>query len=188
MRCGDPVLLALDQRERDGTLEPGSLRPVAPPYDPALRLPASTVCQSPAVQQLVSGSAKPDDEAPELAEFAAAASQESDRAHHAKRLNTWLEWKLLGSGKLDDRSLVALREKAAKQDVEGQMRQMMEVLAVGGELSAAREGGNAGKGCEAFRKLMVFTHDRSRQDAAYWNRVNVAVEAEAKRLGVDLGQ
>lgn len=68
------------------------------------------------------------------------------------------------------------------------MRQMMEFLAVGGELSQARESGDLASGCEAFRKLMAYTYDRSREQATYWERVNTALEAEAKRLGIVLEQ
>lgn len=97
LRCGDPALLEQSRRELDGTLEPGTPRPVAPAYDPKLRLPDPAVCQSPGVQQVFAGTGKLDEDTPELANLAAAGSQESERAHLTKRLNTWLEWKLLGS-------------------------------------------------------------------------------------------
>lgn len=188
LRCGDPALLEQDQRERDGTLEPGSPRPLAPAYDPTLRLPESSACQSLALQRLTVGTPKLDEEAPELVPFLAAAMQESDRAQFGKRLATWLEWKLLGSGKTDDNRLVALRTAAAKSNVDSEMRLMMQFLAVGGELAEARESGDNFKGCNALRKLMAFEHDKSRQQAAYWDRVNAALEAEAKRLGIGLEQ
>jgi hypothetical protein len=188
LRCGDPALLELDQRERDGTLEPGSPRPVAPAYDPALRLPEPSACQSPALQRLTVENEKLEEEAPELVPFLAATTQESDRAQFGKRLGTWLEWKLLGSGKVDDNRLVALRTAAAKSNVDGEMRLMMQFLAIGGELAEARERGDALKSCEGLRKLMAFEHDKSRQQVAYWDRVNAALEAEAKRLGIGLEQ
>jgi len=188
LRCGDPALLGQAKREQDGTLEPGSPRPVPPPFDPGLRLPEPAACQSPALQRLTVEKAKFDEEAPEIVPFLAATMQESDRAQFGKRLNTWLEWKLLGSGKLDDNRLIDLREAAAKANVDGEMRQMMEFLAIGGELAEARESGDAAKSCEALRKLMTFEHAKSRQQVAYWDRVNTALEAEAKRLGIGLEQ
>jgi len=186
LRCGDPALLQQDQREREGTLEPGSPRPLAPAYDPALRLPEASACQSPALQRLTVGTSELDEEASELVPFLAAAMQESDRAQFGKRLAKWLEWKLLGSGKIDDNRLVALRTGAAKSNVDGEMGLLMRFLAVGRELADARESGDALKSCDALRKLMVFEHDKSRQQAAYWSRVNTALEAEAKRLGIAL--
>lgn len=186
LRCGDPALLELSRREQDGTLEPGSPRPVQPPYDPTLRLPEPAACQSTALQRLTVEKGQLDEASPELVPFLAATMQESDQAQYGKRLNTWLEWKLLGSGKLDDNRLVALREAAAKASVDGEMRQMMQFLAIGGELAAARENGDAAKSCEAMRKLMAFEQEKSRQQVAYWTRVNAALEAEAKRLGIGL--
>lgn len=188
LRCGDPALLEQSRREQDGTLEPGSPRPVPPPYDPALRLPEPAACQSPALQRLTAEKGQLDEAAPEIVPFVAATMQESDRARHGKRLNTWLEWKLLGSGKLDDNRLVALREAAAKTSVDGEMRLMMQFLAIGGELAAARESGDAAKSCEAMRKLMAFEHEKSRQQVAYWTRFNAALEAEARRLGIGVEQ
>lgn len=188
LRCGDPELLELDQRERDGTLEPGTARPVEPAYDPTLRLPEPAVCQSPGLEQIFAAPGTLNEDAPELAQFAAASVQESDRAHFAKRLNVWLEWKLLNSGKVDDSRLVKLREQAAKQDVDGQMGQMMGFLAAGGDMMKAQEAGNAVAACEAMRRVMGFTYDKARQGWAYWSRVNAALEGEAKRLGVAVEQ
>lgn len=186
LRCGDPALLELDQRERDGTLEPGTLRPVAPPYDPSLRLPDAAACRSVAVQEATADRDKFDEAAPEMVPFLAAATQEADRSFFGKRLMTWLEWKLLGSTKVADDGLVKIKEKAAKADVDAEMTRMMQFLALGGELAKAREAGDKFASCDALRRLMAFEYQGHQAKWAYWSRVNTALEAEAKRLGIAL--
>lgn len=186
LRCGDPALLELDQRERDGTLEPGSLRPVAPQFDPALRLPEADACQSPAIRRLTTSPDKLDEDTPEVAAFAGAVSQESDRAQFDKRLNTWLEWKLLNSGKIDENRLVELRTKAAKQNIDGEMKSMMYLLELAADIADARENNDEFKACEAMRKFLVLDHGKLRAQHQYWTSVNAGLEAEAKRLAIAL--
>lgn len=186
LRCGDPALLELDQRERDGTLEPGTFRPAAPPYDSSLRLPDAAACRSIAVQEATVDRDKFDEAAPEMVPFLAAAMQEADRSFFGKRLMTWLEWKLLGSTKVTDDGLVKIKEKAARADIDAEMGRMMQFLALGGELAKAREAGDKFASCDALRQLMAFEYQGHQAKWAYWSRVNTALEAEAKRLGIAL--
>ena len=186
LRCGDPALLEQSRRELDGTLEPGTPRPVAPPYDPSLRLPDAAACRSVAVQEAIVDRDKFDEAAPEMLPFLAAAMQEADRSFFGKRLMTWLEWKLLGSTKVTDDGLMTIKEKAAKADIDAEMTRMMQFLALGGELSKAREAGDKFASCDALRRLMAFEYQGHQAKWAYWERVNAALEAEAKRLGIAL--
>jgi hypothetical protein len=185
LRCGDPALLELDRRELGGTLEPGSPRPVPPLIDAALRLPKPEVCQSQALRKLTATS-QIDEEAPEFVSFAAATVQQSALSQFGKRLNTWIEWKLLNSGKVDDNRLMELRATAAKQDVEGEMKQLMAILGLFEQIAAAREHNDEFAACEAMRQFLVFDHDKLRVRHQYWTRVNAALETEARRLGVAL--
>lgn len=186
LRCADRALLAQAKRELDGTLDQGSPRPQRPSYDSALKLPEPAACDSPALQRLAASRENMDEYAPEMVTFAAAAMRDSDQAQWGKRLNTWLEWRLLGSGKITDDKLTALREKYARSGAEDEMRMTMELLGIMGEVAEAREHGDQRGSCLALRKMMVFESAKNKAEADFWQRVNTALEAEAKRLGVVL--
>lgn len=185
MRCGDPALLELAQREREGRLDPGSPRPIAPPFDPARRVPDAKICKTARLQEFALAKSGLDEFSPDIYEFGSAAFESRRRAGHGKRLNTWLEWKLLGSGRVSEDRLFELQEPFAKLREIG-LGKMMQMLVPVTAFANAREQGNGEAACEAMRQVLVAETKQSLADIAYWDKVNAALEAEAKRAGAAL--
>ncbi|MCU0733286.1 MAG: hypothetical protein MUE84_17120 [Hyphomonas sp.] len=185
LRCGDPQLLILAQQEREGRLEPGATRPVAPPYDETKKLPDAAICQTQRLQQFALAQGGADEFSPEFVDFGGAAFEESERSGHGERVKTWLEWKLLRSGKITEDRLNELHKPylpLREAGVESMMQMLVHTVAFG----EARERGDGQAACEAMRQVILMEHARNRTEIVYWEKVNTALEGEAKRLGVAL--
>ncbi|MDP3907204.1 hypothetical protein [Novosphingobium sp.] len=186
LRCGDAELLELALAERDGKLAPGSPRPSLPALGPAAALPDASVCADPAVQAVFVDEGRIDEANPALQRLLAAGEQSGAMSHAAKRLNTWLKWKLLGSGKIDADALWTVQERVEAHDGEALTQDMTGFLAAAGAMMQARKAGDRAQICRAFLDVMHFQHAREQREAAKWTRVNAALEAEAARLGIAL--
>lgn len=186
LRCGDAELLELALAERGGQLVPGSPRPALPAPGPRAALPDDTACADPGVQAVFADDDRIDESNPVLRRLMAAGEQSSAMSQAGKRLNTWLKWKLLGSGKIDDAALWAVQDRAEAPDGASLTREMTGFLEAAGAMMQARKAGDRAQTCRAFLDVVRLQHTRAQREAAKWAAINGAFEAEAARLGIAL--
>ena len=186
LRCGDAELMELALAERDGKLAPGSPRPAAPLPVIAAPLPGDAVCADPAVQAVFADNDQIDENNPVLRQLMAATEGPSAANRAGERLNVWLKWKLLGSGKVDADALWTVQEQVSAHDGDAMTEELTRFLQTGVALMEARKAGDRAGTCKAFLGMMRHQHARDLREAAQWVKVNAAFQKEAARVGVAL--
>ena len=184
LRCGNARLVEISKEERDGQLEPGTPRPVTAPTTPA-PLPNQGDCASPAVLAAFSQPGKVDESSPAIRALTLGGHQRAEQALEIERLHTWLSWKLRMSGKVDQERLWKIEETVAAS--EGKDNAGTEAKALLHALSSAAQGqGSPAATCRSMVALMNSMGEMDEREIARRSRINRALEAEARRLGIDL--
>ena len=185
VRCSDQELLLLDAAERSGDLPPGTPRPVAPAEQGQLALPQRSECDRPEWKQAFAEITYPDQVGPTLARLVPSGLPASDRAVHGERLNRWIHWKMIGSGKVNEEQLFSL-EFAAAPEAARPFESGEHFLGTFGELFAAIEKRDAAAICKGTITLLEATSLDDQRKAARLEKQNAALEAEARRLQISL--
>lgn len=186
LRCADAALLELALAERDGKLAPGSPRPPMPALDPAVTLPGDGVCADPQLQAVFADADYIDESSPALQQLMAFGTRAGEVSRAGNRLNTWLKWKLTGSGRITPDALWALEEQVSAHNGEELSEELTGFLEAAGGVMQARKARDHQNTCRAFLTLMGHQHKRHLRQIARWTAINAALEAEAVRLGVAL--
>jgi hypothetical protein len=179
MTCTSGEWSRLDRAEMDGDLGDGSPRPAPLPAITAVR-PIKDNCADPAYVADI-------DDA--LFDGDAWVDQSAMRARQALRLETWMRWKLLGSGKVNEDQLWALEDRAVAtetDDPEARLVQGMEMLSLFPEIEAARKAGDNAALCPLYIRIVdiMATEDKRRLDR--WARIEPLYLEAAAPAGVDL--
>lgn len=185
LRCGDADLLRLSRNERDGQLEPASPRPVALPAVPAMPLPTEAGCSDPAVLEAFKTPGHVDEKVPALHRLMEGGFRIADQKRQAERLHTWLAWRLRTSGQVSEDRIWQVEEAAvpttdSKADVIG----LMNLLNAAGEGLQSRNGPAAF--CRSIIGLVIGTVETDKREIVRWAKINAALEAEARKHGIDI--
>lgn len=183
LTCAGLDLLKLGEDENQEQLAPGSERPVAPPADdqPLANLRPQD-CDNPDFRARLMASLTEGDRSG----VTSAADRASDQEGYQTRLRTWLRWKMIGSGKVDAPALWDIEEKIAP--MEGAQLEKDFIGFADGivAIETARKKGDAAAECRGMVALVAAETGKAGNEAARLAKVNVALEAEAMRLGIAL--
>lgn len=185
LRCGDPDLLALNDRELQGELEPGSPRPVPPLIVPARGAwLAGLDCDDP---QIVARFAEAGN-----AETAGALAEEltgddySSASRYEQRLRTWLQWTLLSSGKVTQDELWQIEEDTSPLETGAMEEELLALLDTGGDIFGALDAGDPEKLCKGYRLALESFERSEQQDSDRAALVNRALQQLALERGIDI--
>ena len=180
LRCGDSELLRLSRNERDGQLEPGSPRPAALPAVPTLPLPTEAGCSDPRVLEAFKTPGHVDEKLPALRRLMEGGFQIADQKRQAERLHTGLAWRLRTSGQVSEDRIWQVEEAAATPpDVIG----LVNLLNAAGPGFQSR---NPRALCRSIIGLVIGTVETDKREIARWAKINAALEAEARKHGIDV--
>lgn len=183
LRCGDFELLRLSEDEQLGWLAPGSPRPVmsASPAG-SLGILRPEDCAKPEIRnnldQVLDEGAHPEING----EFDQAVALD----RYQTRLKTWLRWKIVASGKGNGNALWKIEEQTAPvsgAQLEKDFNALLAPIAAYGQVGNTDD---AEAKCRVAAGVMLAESKRAATDAARLAKINAALEAEGKRLGVNL--
>jgi hypothetical protein len=172
-----------DRAEMDGQLPADSPRPAPLPTIAATR-PSKASCADPTyvanVDALFGTDARD-----------AWVDQSAMRARQAQRLETWMRWKMLGSGKVSEDQLWELEDRAVSpesDDPGSKLIQGMEMLALMPEIEKAKAAGDTAVLCPLYIRVIdiLALEDKRRLDR--WARIEQLYLAKAVAAGVDLSR
>lgn len=186
LSCGDAELLDIQKDERDGLLEPGSPRPLKPENLDSVPMATEVDCENPMLLDALSEPGLIDETNPAMRAFIAGGEILSEQRLYDERLVTWLKWKLISSGKINEEGLWQIQDKVAPQDEEAMLPMMMDVLGAAAETAKAQEQGDPAAMCKSLVRVIGVSATKDRVDIAYHGKVAKALEQEAYRLGVGL--
>jgi hypothetical protein len=181
LTCTSATWTRRDRAEMDGQLSADSPRPAPLPAITAVR-PTKDNCADPVyvanVDALFGTDARN-----------AWVDQSAMRARQAQRTETWLRWKLLGSGKVSEDQLWALEDRVVEpgdDDPEAKLIQGMEMFALMPEIEKAKAKGDTAALCPLYIRVIdiLALEDKRRLDR--WARIEPLYLAEAAAAGVDL--
>lgn len=183
LRCGDPDLLWLSEDEGLEKLATGSLRPVSP--IPPAGLPVVLRTEDCArlefrdnFVQLLNGESSPSIIGP--------MDDAVIQARYQGRLRTWLRWKIIASGKSDEDALWKIEENADPIDGDAAERDFNSFMGSILEIDDANKAGDPEGKCRGLLGVMLAETKRSTAEAKRLAKINAALEAEGRRLGVNL--
>lgn len=183
LRCGDPELFKISDDEGLEQLAAGSPRPVMPdgPAHPLGSLRPED-CARPEIRDNLLKVLN-DGDRPELT---GAMDQANMAERFQSRLRTWLRWKMVNSGKTDDQVLWEIEEKVAPKTIDQIEMEFGDLAGSIVAIDEARKKGDAEGECRALARMVGGTARGSSAEAIRLAKVNAALEAEAKRLGITL--
>lgn len=183
LRCGDLRLLEQSEDEAAEKLAPGSTRPVSPipPAGPLVVLRPEE-CARPEIRdnfvQLLNGEGSPSIIGP--------MDNAVTQARYQGRLRTWLRWKIIASGKSDEDALWKIEENADPIDGDTAERDFNSFMGSILEIDDANKAGDPEGKCRGLLGVMLAETKRSSAEAKRLAKINAALEAEGRRLGVNL--
>lgn len=183
LRCGDFELLRLSGDEELEWLAPGSSRPVMP-VSPAGALGTLRPedCAKPEIRdnldQVLDEGARPEING----KFDQAVAQD----RYQTRLKTWLRWKIVASGRANGNALWKIEEQTAPFSGDQLEKDFNAFLAPVAAYGQAGNTDDAEAKCRVAAGVMLAESKRAATDAARLAKINAALEAEGKRLGVNL--
>jgi hypothetical protein len=186
LRCGDAKLLEIQKKEHAGQLEPGSLRPANSQYaeiDPKAK---DVDCDNPLLLEAFREPSSVDESNAAFLQFVARSDALSGQRSYGERLVTWLKWKLIGSGEIDEDKIRELEDKAAQRDGEAKMSNMMDAIGAMGDTAKAQEQRDGRAMCHSLARIMEATAKVDRSEIAYHAKVAQALEQEGRRLGINV--
>lgn len=188
LRCGDQALLRLDRDEAEGRLATGSARPLELLPESPARLPGSEDCTRPELLAAFAGDNGDgvDDDAPAFVRFSARADQAARASSHAHRLQRWLAWRMLRSGRIDQERLWDIEQEVAPHKIDSIERDFGDLLSGAGVAFKARERNDARGMCEAFVQIIIAQVRAEERNLERHKAISVALEAEAERLSIPL--
>jgi hypothetical protein len=186
LRCGDAKLLEIQKKEQDGQLEPGSLRPAKPRYVEIDSTANDVDCDNPLLLEAFREPSSVDENNIAFRQFVAGSEALSEQKYYGERLMTWLKWKLISSGRVDEDKIWELEEKVAQRDGKAKMSNWMDAIAALGDMLKAQEQGDARAMCHSLARVMDATAKGDRSDIAYHAKVTQALEQEARRLDINV--
>lgn len=172
-----------NRAEIDGQLAAESRRPAPLPVITAVR-PSKQSCADPAYVADVEGLFGVDARD-------AWVDQSALRARQAQRLETWVRWKMLSSGKVSEDQLWALEDRAVppeNDDHEANLIQGMEMLALMPEIQKAKEKGDADALCPLYIRVIDILAMEDQRRVDRWARIEPLYLAVAAAEGVDLSR
>ncbi|NJS13873.1 MAG: hypothetical protein HC788_03670 [Sphingopyxis sp.] len=172
-----------DRKEMDGQLPEDAQRPAAMSAITATR-PTNDRCADPAnvanIEAMFGNDVRDD-----------WADQSARQSQQTRRIETWMRWKLLQSGKVSEEQLWALEDRAAAPDREdpgANLIQGMEMLALLPEIQAAKAKRDKAKLCPLYVRLIDFMALEDERQMDRWERIEPLLLAEAEAAGVDLSR
>lgn len=191
LRCGDLQLFEIQKNEAQDMLEEGSPRPPQlGDLETALRLPDESDCDDPMLLQAFREPGRIDETSEAFQKFAAAGENVAKVATSRQRLVTWLKWKLLRSGKVDQDRLWQLEDKASESAKTNPLTLSEDVLVAVGKVSdavQAKDGAGKPKAiCRSMVGIILAQSAKEKQDSDYNAELARILESEAARLGIDV--
>lgn len=189
LRCGDIALLEIGRAEADGRLAPGTPRPVPPRESgTAPPLPDPAHCNDPALRNAFAARERINEYAPEMRALSEASHWISARENYGRRHNVWLKWKLVESGKATQDHLWEIEEALLPAGDAGAAVEtdFTAFLTAAAAMVAAQKAGDSLAVCTSYVSVMQAEIAKDRREIIRWARLNEALEAEAKRLGIAL--
>lgn len=183
LNCGGLDLLKRGEAESEEVLAPGSLRPTPPQeLDGPLANLRPQDCEDPVFRErmmarLAAGDRTGVTDSSDMA---------SDRERYQSRLRIWLRWKMTESGKIDAPTLWDIEEKVAPLQGAQMEKDFIGFAGSIVALDKARKQSDATGECRAMAALVAAETGKSGTEAARLAKINAALEAEAKRLGIAL--
>lgn len=182
LRCGDAELIRLSEDEGLELLAPDSLRPVMPASPASLGSMRKEDCARPEFREGLLKTLNAGNR-PEL-------TGSMDRAmaleDYHRRLRTWLRWKIAASGKIDFDALWAIEEKIAPMSGDQIEQEFGDLATSIVAVDAPRKKGDAEGECRAMVGMVSGMTNGSSAEVDRLAKVNAALEAEGRRLGVAL--
>ena len=188
LRCGDVALLEIGRAETEGRLAPDAPRP-KPPLETgaAPALPDRARCKDQALQGAFARE-RINEYAPEIDALSEASLWIGARESYGRRLNVWLKSKLVDSGQLTLDRLWEIEEALmpARDAGEAVENEFTGFLTAAAAMATAQKAGDSHGICTAFVDVMLAQIAKDQREITRWARLNEALEAEAKRLGIAL--
>lgn len=182
LRCGDFDLTRLDSDEEEERLAPGSPRPILQPLQGAASLPEPSVCETKEWRDAFAAVESLGELGPVLIARLPAGLPAPDLAGQAKRLNTWLHWTMIESGKFDQDAVWQIEAEAAEpQDVDTEFRKFVT------EVASVFDAGQRTDPVVRCRTMLSFAASQiasDRKEALRIGKVNAALEKAARARGV----
>jgi hypothetical protein len=191
LRCGDLKLFDVQKNERDGVLEPGSLRPVAPartaPHRTAPAAQATDAdCENATLLEAFKEPGIVDEANPALQAFVERAQDVADERRYGSRLLTWLKWKLVASGRVLEERIWQIQDEAAPRDLDAAAAAVTDLLGSVVGMDDAQQQANPKAICTTMLRFMDWQIKTDATDIAYHSKWTQALEKEAQRLGVNI--
>lgn len=183
--CSTAELAQLYEEEGQGILAPGSLRPQPPAIEERLPIdPAS--CETPEMQAILSTNGSFAEAGYSLEKIVPAEDPENKSKRYGERLRTWLVWKMIASGKIDHERIWQIEDAAAPDPEDDRAGLMLEFLENAGKFIDSGKAGDKITSCRLIFGMMAKQREIDAAAAARLQDINVALEAEARRLGIPL--
>ena len=183
--CTTPQLARLHDDEAQGILEPGTQRPLAPALIEKPQLDPA-ICDTPEFQELMTSNRKLEESGFELGEIIPVVDPDNEAMRYGERLRTWLVWRMTGSGKVDWNRVWEIEEAVAPPQENEQLASMLGFLADAGEMIRAEEDGEKVRSCRLMLEMAGKQREKNAEAVARLDKINTALEAEARRLGIPL--
>ena len=179
--CGGLEQMRLSENESQEVLSPNAARPIPPTHTgQTLTNLQPDDCNKPEFREalmahLIAGNRSGVTDAADIA---------SDQKHYQSRLRTWLRWKMAGSGQISEEALWAIEEKVAP--LEATQLEMNFIGFANGivAIDSGRKTQDAAAECRGMATLVAAETKNMALQAERLAKVNAALEAEAKRLGI----
>jgi len=186
LRCGDLKLFDVQKNERDGVLEPGSLRPVPPAPNINAAQAADADCENATLLEAFKEPQIVDEANPALQAFVADAQEVADQRRYGSRLLTWLKWKLVVSGRVSEERIWQIQDEAAPRDLDAAAAAVTDLLGSVVAMDSAQQQANPKAICTTMLRFMDWQIKSDATDIAYHSKWTQALEKEAQRLGVNI--
>ena len=184
LRCGDYDLMQLDTEEEGERLAPGSPRPAIGPAPAAAALPRPTVCETKEWRDAFAAVQSLDQLGPTLIARLPGGLSAPDAGFQAQRLNTWLHWKMIGSGRFDPDAIWQVEAKVAEpRDID---KDFGAFVTKASSVVSADERNDPVARCRTLLAFVTMQFETDRKEAARIGKVNAALEAAARAKGVSL--
>lgn len=184
LHCGDYDLMQLDTEEEGERLAPGSPRPAIGPAPAAAALPRPTVCETKEWRDAFAAVQSLDQLGPTLIARLPGGLPPPEAGFQAQRLNTWLHWKMIGSGRFDQDAIWQIEARAAAprdadKDFAGFLTQSSSVLNADARNDPVAR-------CRTLLAFVTMQFETDRKEAARIGKVNAALEQAARAKGVSI--